>query len=131
MPLSVRPAATEYRASSGSPAGAALRNVTASVSTSSPMTSTPPTSISRMPSLSGAGIAYRLTSWPPCSRSCPKKRSASGPGISPATACSRANISVSSISVTTTCAATVSGRASGTRRAAAPTPACTPSSSAA
>ncbi len=67
-----RPAATEYRASSGSPAAAAVRAVTASVSTSSPISSTPDTSSSRMPSVSGAGIANSPTSLTPCPNSAPK-----------------------------------------------------------
>lgn len=125
------PAATEYRASSGSPAGAALRNVTASESTSSPTSSTPPNSISLMFPVVGAGMEYCPMSSAPARSIAPKCSTASGPGTMPPSAWPRANTSVSISSAVTACAATVSGRASGTRRVSAPTPLWTASSRAA
>ena len=60
------PAATEYSASSGSPAGAALRNVTASASTSEADHQHPADDHQLdAVGLSGAGIAYRPTSSAP------------------------------------------------------------------
>ncbi len=79
-------------------------------------------SISRMPSCSGAGIAYRETSSEPSRSRSAKCWKASGPGTNPARACACAKTRVSISRVTRACAATVSGRASGTRRVAAPTP---------
>lgn len=101
------------------------------MSTTSPITRTPPITISRIPSDSGAGIEYLPMSSVPAWSSAEKCWKASGPGTIPARACSRAKTSVSSISVASACAATVSGRASGTRRVSAPTPVCKASRNAA
>lgn len=84
-----------------------------------------------MPSVIGAGMAYVPTSSPPATSSSPSRMRASGPGSTPNRAWSRTNTSVSSSRVTSVWTAMVSVLASGTRRASAPTPLWTPSSTAA
>ncbi len=81
-----------------------------------------------MPVESGAGMAYRSTSSTPVLSSRPSSRKAAGVGSTPAIAWSRAKARISRSNLARAWVATVSGRASCTRRASTPITAWTPSS---
>lgn len=74
---------TEYSASSGSPASAERRYVTATVSTTTATRPTEATRISRRPGLGGAGMAYTWMSSRPELTTWSRARSEDGPGTTP------------------------------------------------